>query len=573
MGNRKSLLYISVSLSALHGLLSLVPFILVWLIIRTLLTTNDTIADTPIRDYAVWAFVISVFNILLYFVALLLSHLSAFRMETTMRRVAMQRLMQAPLGYFERQNTGAMRKVIDEDAGNTHTFVAHILPDLAGSAVAPLAILVMIMTIDWLLGLATLVPILGSFGLMYSLMSMEQKGFMKQYLDAQEKMGNEAVEYIRGIPVVKVFRQTVYSFKRFHDSIIEYRDLVTRYARLCRERMALYTVTTSAFAFVLVPVGIILISHGEDPNRVISDIFLYVLVTPVIALCIMRSAYLSQDLFLANEAIERMEKLTSATPLAEATDPKKPHDCTIKIEDVYFRYEGMERDALSGINITIPEGKTVALVGASGSGKTTIARLIPRFWDVNKGKITIGGIDVREIEKDTLMKSISFVFQNTRLFKCSILENVRYGRPNATLEEVNRAIDLSQSREIIDRLPNGIDTTLGAEGTYLSGGEQQRIVLARAILKDAPIILLDEATAFADPENEHLIRKALSHLTRGKTVLMIAHRLSTVRDADLIVVLKDGAVVEQGTHDELIARSGIFRKMWDEYSRAVAWKL
>ena len=573
MGRRKWLLPCSVGLSAVNGLLSLVPFILLWLVVRILLTAEGDLADTSLWDYALAAFVVSVANILLYFFALMLSHLAAFRIEINMRRWAMERLMRAPLGFFGTQNTGRMRKIIDEDSGQTHTFVAHILPDVAGSVVAPLGVIILLFMVDWQMGLASMVPLVCAFGIMGYMMNPKNNHFQRMYLDALEKMSAEAVEYVRGIPVVKVFQQTVFSFKRFYDSIINYRDLVIKYTLLWRTPMSAYIVAINAFAFFLVPTGILLIGHGGQTAVVISDMTLYVLIAPVISVNVMKAMHLSQNLFLANEAVDRLEKLTDATPLPDSETPQRAKSSDICLHNVSFRYDGAEKDAVSHIDLTIGEGKTVALVGPSGSGKTTIARLIPRFWDVREGSVSIGGTDVRQMDKAELMHSVSFVFQNTRLFKTSILENVRYGTPEATLDEVNRAIDLSQSREIIDRLPQGLNTIIGSEGTYLSGGEQQRIVLARAILKDAPIVVLDEATAFADPENEHLIREALAHLTHGKTVLMIAHRLTTVQDADSIVVVANGRIVEQGTHEELMARKSMYNRMWNEYQQSVAWKL
>ena len=573
MGGRSLLLPCSIGLSALHGLLSLVPFIFLWLVVRTLLTSEGNLSDTPLWDYALAALAISIVNVLLYFAVLMLSHLAAFRVETNMRRRAMERLMRAPLGFFDTQNTGRMRKIIDEDSAQTHTFVAHILPDVAGSIVAPLGVILLLFVVDWQLGLAAMMPMVCAFGIMGYMMNPNNNDFQRMYLDAQEKMSAEAVEYVRGIPVVKVFQQTVFSFKRFYDSIINYRDLVIKYTLLWRTPMSAYLVAVNAFAFFLVPTGILLMGHGSRPTLVIADLFLYVVIAPMISGNIMKVMHLSQNLFMANEAVERLETLTSTLPLPESASPAAPKTFDIRLRDVSFRYEGAEKDAVSHIDLVIPEGKTVALVGASGSGKTTIARLIPRFWDVRKGSVSIGGTDVRQMDKSELMRNVSFVFQNTHLFKTTLLENLRYGHPEATIEEVNRAIDLSQSREIIDRLPEGLNTVIGAEGTYLSGGEQQRIVLARAILKDAPIVVLDEATAFADPENEHLIRQALSHLTRGKTVLMIAHRLTTVRDADNIVVVDGGRIAEQGTHDQLMAREALYYHMWNEYRKAVAWKL
>ena len=563
----------SVVLSAVNGLLSLVPFIFLWLVVRTLLTADGNLADTPVWDYAIAAFAVSVANVLLYFVALMLSHLSAFRIETNMRRTAMERLMRVPLGFFDTQNTGRMRKIIDEDSSQTHTFVAHILPDVAGSVVAPIGIIVLLLAVDWQLGIAAMVPIVCAFGIMGYMMNPKNNDFQRMYLDAQEKMSAEAVEYVRGIPVVKVFQQTVFSFKRFHDSIINYRDLVIRYTLLWRTPMSAYTIAINAFAFLLVPTGIILIGHGGETAIIVSDMVLYVLIAPIIAANVMKAMHLSQNLFLANEAVDRLEKLTATPPLPESSEPEKAAAFDVSLRNVSFRYEAAELDAVSNIDLDIPQGKTVALVGASGSGKTTIARLIPRFWDVREGSLKIGGVDVRHMDKATLMRNVSFVFQNTRLFKTSILENIRYGNPDATIEQVNRAVDLSQSREIIERLPQGLDTVIGAEGTYLSGGEQQRIVLARAILKDAPIVVLDEATAFADPENEHLIRQAFAHLTCGKTVLMIAHRLTTVQDADNIVVVDNGRIAEQGTHQQLMEKATLYYKMWNEYQKSVAWKL
>ena len=573
MGGRKLLLPCSVLLSAVNGLLSLLPFVFVWLVVRTLLVSGGRIADTPVLTYAIYAFAVSVLGVLLYFVGLMLSHLTAFRVETSMRRKAMEKMMTLPLGFFDTQNTGRMRKIIDEDSGQTHTFVAHILPDVAGSVVAPIGIIILLLVVDWQLGIASIIPILCAFGIMGHMMNPKFNQFQRTYLDAQEKMSSEAVEYVRGIPVVKVFKQTVFSFKKFYNSIISYRDLVIKYTLSWRSPMSAYTVAINAFAFFIVPTGIIMIGHGGETAIIISDIFLYVLIAPSISANIMKMMHMSQNIFLANEAMTRLETLTDSPVLQESENPLEIKAFDIRFDDVSFRYDGADKDALSHINLTIPQGATVALVGASGGGKTTLARLVPRFRDVREGSLSIGGVDVRQIDKEELMRKVSFVFQNTRLFKTSILENIRYGSPDATLEQVNRAIDLSQSREIIERLPQGLDTLIGAEGTYLSGGEQQRIVLARAILKDAPIVILDEATAFADPENEQLIRQALRNLTKGKTVLMIAHRLTTVRDADSIVVLDKGQILEQGTHDELMKHKKTYYNMWNEYQKAVAWKL
>ncbi len=412
MGGRKLLLPCSVLLSAVNGLLSLLPFIFVWLVVRTLLVSGGRIADTPVLTYAIYAFAVSVLGVLLYFVGLMLSHLTAFRVETNMRRKAMEKMMTLPLGFFDTQNTGRMRKIIDEDSGQTHTFVAHILPDVAGSVVAPIGIIILLLVVDWQLGIASIIPILCAFGIMGHMMNPKFNQFQRTYLDAQEKMSSEAVEYVRGIPVVKVFKQTVFSFKKFYNSIINYRDLVIKYTLSWRSPMSAYTVAINAFAFFIVPTGIIMIGHGGETAIIISDIFLYVLIAPSISANIMKMMYMSQNIFLANEAMTRLETLTDSPVLQESENPLEIKAFDIRFDDVSFRYDGADKDALSHINLTIPQGTTVALVGASGGGKTTLARLVPRFRDVREGSLSIGGVDVRQIDKEELMRKVSFVFQN-----------------------------------------------------------------------------------------------------------------------------------------------------------------
>ncbi len=573
MTGRKAMLPWSLGLSALNGLLTLVPFVLIWFIAKTILTTAGDLSDTPVWEYAIAAMCIAIANILLYFVALMLSHLAAFRVEINLRRMAMSRLMQAPLGFFDRQDTGRMRKIIDEDSASTHTFVAHILPDLSASMLLPVGVLILLFVIDWQLGLASLCPVIGVFGIMARMSSPEYTRFQKDYLDAQERMSSEAVEYVRGIPVVKVFQQTIFSFKAFHDSIVSYRDLVTKYTLNWCTPMSAYLMIINSFAFVLVPVAILLIGHLGDTATILANLVLFILITPIISVNIMKIMYLNHNLFLANEAITRIETLATVSPLDSKDTSVVIDKYDIRFDKVSFRYGDAARDAVEDVSFSIPQGSVFALVGPSGGGKTTIARLIPRFWDVRSGSVRIGGVDVRDIDKRELMSKIAFVFQSSRLFKRSLLDNIRYGTPDATLEDVWRAIDLSCSREIIERLPHGLDTVIGSDGTYLSGGEQQRIVLARAILKDAPIVVLDEATAFADPENEHLIRQGLLHLMKGKTVLMIAHRLTTIKEADRILVVEDGRIVEEGQHDDLLALEGIYRKMWHEYQQSIAWRI
>ena len=571
MGKRKILLPISLVLSAFNGLLALVPALFVWLIVRTLVSSGGSPEGTAVNQYAWWAFATAALSVLLYFVALMLSHLAAFRVECNLRTTAVNLLLHMPLGFFDSKASGRIRKIIDDDAGNTHTFLAHILPDLAASIVSPLLVFVLLFVFDWRMGVACLIPIGATVFIMGYMMNPKRNHFMNDYLTAQEQMSAEAVEYVRGIPVVKVFQQTVFSFRRFYDSIIRYRDLVIPYTLTWRNPMSIYTAVINGFAFFLIPVAVLLIGRGGELPVVVSDLLFYLLITPIIGANIMKLMYLQNNLFLAGEALTRIENITSTEPLPEVAQPKTITKYDIQFENVRFAYPEATSFAVDGVSFHIPQGSTYALVGASGGGKTTIARLIPRFWDVAEGNVKIGGIDVRNIAKEELMRNVSFVFQNSKLFKTSLLENITYGKPEATSDEIERAIDLSQSREIIVRLPDGLETKIGVDGTYLSGGEQQRIVLARAFLKNAPIVVLDEATAFADPENEHLIQQALRELMKGKTALMIAHRLTTVQDADKILVIDKGKIAEQGTHSELIAENGIYNSMWDEYQKAVAW--
>ena len=573
MGSRKPFLPISLVLSGLTGLVSLLPFIFVWLIIRQLLVLPEEVAADSVFSLAWWAFGTAALAVLLYFLSLIFSHVTAFRVECSMRRSAVARLMRMPLGYFDTHTTGRIRKIIDEDSSQTHTFIAHLLPDLVGSILSPIGVLVLLFVVDWHLGLVCMIPILMAFATLAVMMNPRQQNFQREYLDAQERMSTEAVEYVRGVPVVKVFQQTVFSFKRFYDSIICYRDLVIKCTLRWRYPMSFYTAVINGIAFFLIPMAIILIHNTGNYGGVIADMILFLLITPVISGNIMKIMFLQQGMFMAGEAISRMEALTEDAPLPEAEHPQPITSYSIAFKGVTFSYSGANTPAVQELSFTLPEGKTYALVGPSGGGKSTIARLIPRFYDVAQGSISIGGVDVRQVATRDLMNAVSFVFQNGKLFHSSLRHNVTYGSPNATEEQIRRALDLAQCREIIERLPQGLDTRIGVEGTYLSGGEQQRIILARALLKDAPIVVLDEATAFADPENEQLIRRALAELTKGKTVLLIAHRLTNVVDADAILVVDEGRLVQQGTHQALVEQEGLYRSMWEEYNRSINWTI
>lgn len=573
MGKRKVLLPAAMLLSALSALAGMLPYILIWLIVRELLEHGEITSSGNVVTYAWWAAGMAVASIVLYFAALMSSHLAAFRVESNLRKEAMRQIVRMPLGFFDINTSGRIRKIIDDNAGVTHSFLAHQLPDLAATFLVPLVAAILIFVFDWILGLACIVPVIIAMLVMGFMMNAEGRQFMKSYMTSLEEMNTEAVEYVRGIPVVKVFQQTIYSFKNFHRCIMNYNKMVFGYTRMWEKPMSLYTVIINGFVFFLAPLAILLIGYSGNYASVLLNFFLFVLITPVFSQSIMKSMYFNQALGQASEAIGRLENLVAYEHLTVVEHPQPVKEFSIQFEKVSFSYPGANQKAVDDVSFTIPQGNTVALVGASGGGKTTIARLVPRFWEATEGKVLIGGINVREIAPEELMKYISFVFQNTKLFKTSLLENIKYGNPDATMEEVERAVDMAQCREIINKLPLGLNTKIGTEGTYLSGGEQQRIVLARAILKNAPIIVLDEATAFADPENEHLIQQALKELTKGKTVLMIAHRLSSITDADNILVIDKGKIAEQGTHANLLGKQGIYYHMWNEYQQSVRWTI
>ena len=573
MGKRKVLLPAAMLLSALSALAGMLPYILIWLIVRELLEHGEITSSGNVVTYAWWAAGMAVASIVLYFAALMSSHLAAFRVESNLRKEAMRQIVRMPLGFFDINTSGRIRKIIDDNAGVTHSFLAHQLPDLAATFLVPLVAAILIFVFDWILGLACIVPVIIAMLVMGFMMNAEGRQFMKSYMTSLEEMNTEAVEYVRGIPVVKVFQQTIYSFKNFHRCIMNYNKMVFGYTRMWEKPMSLYTVIINGFVFFLAPLAILLIGYSGNYASVLLNFFLFVLITPVFSQSIMKSMYLNQALGQASEAIGRLENLVAYEHLTVVEHPQPVKEFSIQFEKVSFSYPGANQKAVDDVSFTIPQGNTVAIVGASGGGKTTIARLVPRVWEATEGKVLIGGINVREIAPEELMKYISFVFQNTKLFKTSLLENIKYGNPDATMEEVERAVDMAQCREIINKLPLGLNTKIGTEGTYLSGGEQQRIVLARAILKNAPIIVLDEATAFADPENEHLIQQALKELTKGKTVLMIAHRLSSITDADNILVIDKGKIAEQGTHANLLGKQGIYYHMWNEYQQSVRWTI
>ena len=578
-GNRHWLTILGMVFAGLSTLCSMVPFVCIWFVIRDVLnamTAGDIHLAVKSSTYAWYAAGFSALSILLYFFALCCAHLAAFRTATNMKKAAMHHIVMLPLGYFNQNASGRLRKIIDDNAGLTEDFLAHQLPDLTGAVVMPVAVFILIFVFDWRLGICCLVPLAASFFFMKQMMGGDNAHFMEGYMTALETMNKEAVEYIRGIPVVKVFQQTVYSFKNFHAAIEEYEKYASGYALKCRIPLTGFQVSLNGTFILLIPVACMILSGvtGQVSYQdVLLDFLFYSLFTPVCTTMMNRVMFAGEQLMAAKSAVNRIEAVLSEQPLPESSHTEKPKNASVAFENVSFSYEGTEEKALDHVSFEIPEGKTVALVGASGSGKSTAAKLIPRFYDATEGRVLVGGGDVRQIDKNTLMNQIAFVFQNTRLFKDTLLENIRVAKPDATREEVMRAAQAAQCKDIIDRLPDGIDTMAGSGGTYLSGGENQRIALARAILKDAPIVVLDEATAFADAENEHQIQLAFEKLTKGKTVLMIAHRLSTISNADLILVFDEGKIIERGTQEELLQKNGRYASMWKDYQTSIQWKV
>ena len=577
-GNYRGLLYSGLFLSAISMVLGMAPYICIWLVIRDLVSTapNWTQA-TEIAQYGWMAFAFAVGGILIYFFALMCTHLAAFRTASNIRKRGMAHLMKTPLGFFDNNASGLLRNRLDGAASETETLLAHNLADIVGTVAMFIAMLVLMFVFDWRMGAACLLAAVISVLSMFTMMGGKNAKLMQEYQAAQDTMSKAGTEYVRGIPVVKVFQQTVYSFKAFKQAIEDYSEKAEKYTDgVCRMPQSVnLTFTEGAFVF-LIPVALFLAPSALNSGNFagfVTNFAFYAVFSAIISTALAKIMFAASGSMLAQTALKRIDTVMNAPVLEITENPKTPNGNKVEFNDVSFTYEGADHPALSHVSFVAESGQTVALVGPSGGGKTTAASLIPRFWDVSEGAVKVGGIDVREVDPHVLMDHIAFVFQNNRLFKTSIIENVRAARPGASREEVQKALEAAQCMDIIDKLPNGMDTVIGSEGTYLSGGEQQRIALARAILKDAPIVVLDEATAFADPENEVLIQKAFATLTRGKTVIMIAHRLSTVTGADKIIVLDGGKVAEEGTHEELIEKSGLYARMWNEYNQAAKWKI
>ena len=571
-GNYRYFTYASWVLSAVSALVALVPFVYIWKILRDVLNAAPDYAQAVnIPHYGWMAVLFAVLAYLIYIAALMCSHLSAFRVATNLRLEVSEHLATLPLGFTETFGSGKLRKIIHESTGAAETFLAHQLPDKYNAMATPIGLLVLLLVFDWRLGLLSLVPVALGFVIMSAMTGRRMADKMRQYGNALESMSNEAVEYVRGIPVVKTFGQSVFSFKKFKATIDEYEKWVIAYTKELRMPMMLYTAAINGvFAFLIV--GGLLFTRNGVTSEFLLNLLFYIIITPVISLTLTRIMYMSENELVVADALARVDSVLDAEPVPENDHPRHPKDASVSLKDVHFSYDG-KTDVIKGVSLKIQPGQMVAFVGPSGGGKSTLANLICRFFDVQSGSVRVGGADVRDIPKEELMDTISFVFQNSRLLKGSILDNVRLGRAQATEAEVLAALKAAQCMDIVEKFPEGIHTVIGTKGVYLSGGEQQRIAIARAMLKNAPILILDEATAFADPDNEAKVQAAFAQLAKGKTVLMIAHRLSTVANADCIYVVRDGQIAESGTKDELCAQNGLFARMWQEYQASVQWKV
>ena len=577
-GSYKGLTFLGLGLSAVAMVLGMLPYICIWLVARDLIAVAPNWTEAAgIARYGWMAFGFAVAGIVVYFAALMCTHLAAFRTASNIRKAGMKHLMKTPLGFFDSNASGLLRNRLDGAASETETLLAHNLADIVGTVAMFIAMLVLMFVFDWRMGASCLLAAVVSVVAMATMMGGKNAGLMAEYQAAQDVMSKAGTEYVRGIPVVKVFQQTVYSFKAFKQAIEDYSAKAEHYqADVCKVPQSVnLTFTEGAFVF-LVPVALLLapaaLASGSFAGFVTNFAF-YAVFSAIISTALAKIMFAASGMMLASTALGRISEVMSAPVLKITDHPQVPKDNSVEFRDVSFTYAGAAIPALDHVSFKVEPGQTVALVGPSGGGKTTAASLIPRFWDVTSGSVLVGGVDVREADPHVLMDQVAFVFQNNRLFKTSILENVRAARPEATRDEVRAALSAAQCDDILEKLPDGMDTIIGTEGTYLSGGEQQRVALARAILKDAPIVVLDEATAFADPENEAMIQKAFATLTKDRTVIMIAHRLSTVTGADKIIVLDNGKVAEEGTHTELVQAGGLYARMWNEYNQAVKWRI
>lgn len=569
-GKYKYLTVLACVLSILSAVMSIVPLVCIYQIIRLYV---ENLSTKSIMHYGEIAVISSVLGIALYFVALSLAHISAFRVAKNLKSQAINKVIDMPLGFFEMKSTGEIRKIIDENTILTEDFLAHKLPDFAATAIMPLIIVISFFFFDWRLGAVCFIPLIISVICIKMMMGGENKFMMGKIMTLQEQMNKEAVEYVRGIPIIKVFQQTVFSFKRFHNTIISYRDLVAGYAEVCRMPKTIFGVMLNSFFVFLITVAVVLFNSASDPIAVFLNLIFFILLSPLISTTMMRLMMTGENLIQTKEALNRIETIICDDSYIENGSDEFPENTEIVFSDVCFSYPEQEKNVIEHVSFEISKNQKVAFVGLSGSGKSTILSLIGKFFKVNSGTITIGSKNINGIRNSELMKNISFVFQDSKLFNGTLLENIRVGNPNASLEEVDKAITVAQCQSIIDKLPNGINSIYGSKGIFLSGGERQRIALARAFVKDSPIIVFDEATSGCDAENEFYINKAITEISKNKTVILVAHRLNTVIDADKIIVMEKGKIVEQGTHNDLVENNGAYANMWKQYQGASDWRL
>ena len=576
-GGYKYLTISSWILSAISALMALLPYICVWKIIKEVLEATPDFTKLENVSHNGWmAVLFAVLSMLIYLLGLLCSHLAAFRVQANIRSKALHHIVTLPMGFMDGVGSGKLRKIVNESSASTETYLAHQLPDMAGAYATPIGLLVLLLAFDWRLGLLSLIPVMLGFVIMSAMTGERMKRKMAEYQNSLDTMSNEAVEYVRGIPVVKTFGQSVFSFKRFKESIDNYEKWVIAYTKDLRMPMLFYTTAINAVFALLIAAGLAVASNlisGGVTSEFLLNLIFYIIITPIITVTLNKIMYSSENKMVVADALERIDSVMNMQPLSEPVNPKKPRDNSVSLNNVTFSYKDAKEKAIDKVTLQIKSGEHIALVGASGGGKTTLASLVARFWDADSGEVKIGGINVKDIAKKDLMNTVSFVFQDSKLLKTSILENVRMAKPSATRDEVIAALNAAQCADIIAKMPNGVDTVIGAKGVYLSGGEQQRISIARVMLKNSPILILDEATAFADPDNEAKVQAAFSALSKGKTVIMIAHRLSTVINCDRIYVLRDGRIAESGTHAELTRNDGIYSHMWTEYGKAAKWKV
>ena len=567
-GKKSVLLYIAMVMSAVSGIMVLMPMVFIHRIVNTLIL-NETVDFSYVRENSIYAAAFAGLGLCIYLIGLVLSHIFAFEVEDTIIKTSVKKLIHKPLGYFDDKESGRIRNVIVSGASETHSFLAHQLPDMAMTIISPIVLLVFFFMFNWKLGLASMIPMIIGMILMSAMMTSETKKMKDEYYAELSDLSSQTVEYVRGIPVVKTFAQSVESFNKLYSLIIKIKDGVLKLTMSYTNKMSWFETVSTSTAFFLVPVALLLIKCNGNLSNVVADSVIYFLIGPTFAVFIMRSATITQFSYFAELALNKIENILEFDDFMYGD--KTSSDVGIEFKNVSFSYGG--ENVLDTISFKVNKGERVALVGSSGSGKTTVARLAARFYDITSGEIFIGGINIKDFAKEALMKKIAFVFQNSKLFKMSLRENLLIGKPDATDEEIDNALINSGSKEIIERLENGLDTVYGTKGTYFSGGEAQRLSIARAFLKDADIIILDEATAFADPENEHLIQESFKKLSKNKTTLMIAHRLSTVIDADKILVIDNGKIIEEGTHADLIDMNGHYKKLWEEYQKSVNWKI